>query len=113
MIRPEPGFTFEQIDELNARDFNASAGTPLAEAAARFVESLDEVVSMVEGLSDAELNDLGRYTWLEGDVSLWWPVGGNTFAHYSEHVEILVQPETARPAGQARAPHARPKGGPC
>ena len=89
VVRPEPGYTFEQVDELNDRDLLAARGTPLAEAWRQFDETLTAVLALVESLSDDELNTPGRYRWLPDDGVLWYPVGGNSFDHYEEHIAIL------------------------
>ena len=101
VVRPEPGWTFDQIDALNERDFLANRGTPLAEAWSQFDQTYEAVIALVEGLSDEELNEAGRYAWLEDDVVLWFPVGGNTFDHYEEHLEILASGGDGEAAGGA------------
>ena len=101
VVRPEAGYTFDQIDELNQRDYQANRGTPLAEAWRQFEATYAEVIALVEGLSDDELNDAGRYSWLDADVVLWFPVGGNTFDHYEEHLEILASGGGGEAAGGA------------
>jgi hypothetical protein len=99
VVRPEPGYTFEQIDELNERDFLTNRGTPLADARRQFDETYEAVIALVEGLSDEELNEPGRYAWLEDDVVLWYPLGGNSWDHYEEHLEILASGGDGEAAG--------------
>lgn len=89
VVRPEPGFTFDQIDELNERDHQANRGTPLTEAWRQFEETYAAVLAIFDGLSDEDLNDAGRYDWLTDGAVLWHAIGGNTFDHYEEHVEML------------------------
>ena len=101
VVRPEPGFTFDQIDELNERDFIANRGTPLAEAWRQFDQTYEAAIALVEGLSDEQLNEVGRYSWIEEDAVLWFPVGGNTFDHYEEHIEILASGGNGEAAGVA------------
>jgi hypothetical protein len=99
VTRPEPGYTFDQIDELNERDYVANRGTPLEEARRQFEQTYEAVVTLVEGLSHEELNEPGRYSWLEDDVVLWYPVGGNSWDHYEEHLEILASGGNGEAAG--------------
>lgn len=99
VVRPEPGYTFDQIDELNERDYIANRGTPLDEARRQFEQTYEAVVVLVEGLSDEELNKPGRYAWLEDDVVLWYPIGGNSWDHYEEHLAILASGGGGEAAG--------------
>ncbi len=69
--------------------------------AQQFEATYTEVIALVEGLSDDELNEAGRYSWLDADVVLWFPVGGNTFDHYEEHLEILASGGDGEAAGGA------------
>ena len=46
---------------------------------------------MLEGLTPAQLNEPGHYSWLPPDAPLGYFVAGNTFGHYQEHVESLAE----------------------
>jgi hypothetical protein len=84
---PEPGFTFEQIDELNERDFRAARDLPLEEVRREFAETADAVEALIESLSDEDLNDAARSPWLGFEAR--HTIAGNTYGHYLEHVEAL------------------------
>lgn len=87
VIRPEPGWSFDQLDALNARDYEASRGVSMEAARAAFEEAHAEVTALVGGLSFADLNDEHRYAWLGFPASQ--TIAGNSFAHYREHAEWL------------------------
>ncbi len=87
VVRPEPGWTFEQIDALNARDRAAARGVSLTAARAAFEEGHAEVIALVGRLTVADLNDPERYAWLcyaAADT-----IAGNSFGHYREHAGWL------------------------
>ena len=84
---PEPGFTFEQIDALNERDFLASRDAPLAEVRREFEETAEAVEELIAGLEDADLNDPARVPWLGFEAR--HTIAGNTYGHYAEHVAVL------------------------
>ncbi len=83
--RPEPGYTFEQLDELNERYFAEGRGVSRSAAWKRFAE----VERLVERIGHDRLNEPGLYSWLPEDVAFGYFVAGNTFGHYEEHISIL------------------------
>ena len=86
---PEPGFTFEQVDALNERDWRASRERPLDEVRREFKATAGAVEALIGRLTDDELNDAERVPWLgfEGRHA----IAGNTYGHYAEHFEALEQ----------------------
>ena len=86
---PEPGFTFEQVDALNDRDWRADRETPLDEVRREFEVSADAVEALIGRLTDDDLNDAAHVPWLgfEGRHA----IAGNTYGHYAEHFEALEQ----------------------
>lgn len=87
VVRPEPGWTFDQLDALNSRDHEASRGVSLDAARAAFEQGHAAVVELVRRLSSADLNDGRRYAWLGFPASQ--TIAGNSFGHYREHAEWL------------------------
>jgi hypothetical protein len=85
--RPEPGFSFEQTDALNERDWLASRGRPLEDIRREFEDEHRAVVRLVEGMSEEDLTREDRYPWL-GYAALD-AIAGNSFGHYLEHAEML------------------------
>lgn len=84
---PEPGFTFEQIDGLNERDFLAGRGTPLADVRREFETTADAVEALIASLEDDDLNDPARVPWLGFEAR--HTIAGNTYGHYAEHFAVL------------------------
>lgn len=85
--RPEPGWTFEQMDALNARDRDATRGISVEVAQEAFEEGHAEVVVLVGRLTAADLNAPERYAWL--GYAAADTIAGNSFGHYREHAEWL------------------------
>lgn len=85
--RPETGWTFGEIDVLNARDRDASRGISLEVARAAFEEGHAEVIALVGRLTAADLNAPERYAWL--GYAAADAIAGNSFGHYGEHAEWL------------------------
>jgi hypothetical protein len=84
---PEPGFTFEQVDELNDRDFRASRDLPLQQVRRDFVQTADAVEALLDGLTDDDINDAARVPWLGFEAR--HAIAGNTYGHYAEHFVAL------------------------
>ena len=86
---PEPGFTFEQVDELNDRDWAASRETPLEEVRREFGSTADAVEALIGRLTDDDLNDPGWALWLGFEAR--HTIAGNSYGHYEDHFEDLEQ----------------------
>ncbi len=85
--RPEPDFTFEQLDELNAHDWEASRDTPLDEVRSEFARTADAVEMLIASLTSEDLNDPERAPWLGFEAR--HTIVGNTYGHYAEHLADL------------------------
>ena len=86
---PEPGFSFDQVDALNERDWRASRGTPLDQVRREFEESADGVEALIARLTDDDLNNPARVPWLGFEAR--HAIAGNTYGHYAEHYAVLEQ----------------------
>jgi hypothetical protein len=88
--RPEPGYTWEQMDELNVRDMLAARSLPLAEAQAEARAAFAETRALVASLSDETLFTPGLFDWTEGErLALW--VRYDMWEHYQEHTVDLTE----------------------
>ena len=87
VVRPEPGWTFEQIDALNARDHAAALGITLEVARADFEAAHADIEALVRRLSPNDLNDEHRFSWLGFPAAN--TIAGNSFGHYREHADWL------------------------
>lgn len=89
--RPEPGYTWETMDDLNIRDMLAARALPLAEAQAEARAAFQETRALVATLSEETLFTPGLFSWLEGArLALW--VRYDMWEHYLEHV-LDLRPE--------------------
>ncbi len=87
VVRPEPGWTFDEIDAMNEHYYQASRGIAVADARAAFDIAHAEIEALVRGLSDEDLNDPARFPWLGYPAAN--NIAGNSFGHYREHAEWL------------------------
>jgi hypothetical protein len=86
--RPEPGFTWDDLDALNERDYLADKDRPLSQVMADFRRSFAQFLAKVNNLSDAQLFDPHFYDWPPGEP-LWIAVAANAHWHYLEHTESI------------------------
>ncbi len=87
VVRPEPGWTFDQIDALNARDHDAALRITIEAARATFEDAHAGIEALVRRLSLSDLNDEHRYAWRGFPAAN--TIAGNSFGHYREHAEWL------------------------
>jgi len=48
------------------------------------------LLAQVQGLSEADLTEPHRFAWTEGGTSLVTYVGANSYEHYHEHAEQIL-----------------------
>jgi hypothetical protein len=82
--RPEPGYTFDDIDKLNERDFVASRDTSVAEVLAEAASMHGEALRAIGALSDEDLLDENTFGW-----PMWQMISSNTDEHYREHIDQI------------------------
>jgi hypothetical protein len=83
--RPEPGYTWDQMDELNVRDMRASRLLSLAEVMAEARAIFAATRALVASLREETLFTPGLFAWTEGErLALW--VRYDMWEHYEEHV---------------------------
>jgi len=87
--RPAPGESWDDLDGLNDKLHQAHKDSPLNEVLAGFHASYQQVLEMLNGLSEGDLFDPQRYAWRRGDP-LWHMVAANTWWHYKEHRETIA-----------------------
>jgi hypothetical protein len=83
----DPGsahFGGKSVDELNAAWYAEFQARPLEQVQADFQAVRRQTERRVEAFLDKDLNDPGRYPWLEGHP-LWEWVAGDSFEHEAEH----------------------------
>jgi hypothetical protein len=87
VVRPEPGWTFDDTDAMNEHYHRLTQGIALADARAAFEAAHAQVEVLVRRLSDVDLNDPARFPWLGYPAAD--NIAGNSFGHYREHAEWL------------------------
>jgi hypothetical protein len=98
--RPEPGYTWEQMDALNVSDMEASRALPLAAVMAESRAAFAAARALVASLSEERLFTPGVFPDAETDptdltdstdptdpLALW--VRGDMWEHYEEHAADL------------------------
>ena len=88
--RPEPGVTWDQMDDLNERDFLRAQADTLQEAWDDYHRSYLELFDVVNVMLEEDFGETHRFSWWEGrpisDV-----IAANTFEHYREHAEQIQE----------------------
>ena len=87
---PEAGYTWDDLDDLNARDYQANQARPLAAVWVAFERSYAELVARIVALPEAALITPGTYAWTEAHP-LWRYLDANAGEHYREHAEQIRQ----------------------
>src|SRR5215472_5323785 len=86
--RPEPGVTWDQMDDLNERDFLRAQADTLQEAWDDYHRSYLELFDVVNPMPEEDFGAIHRFSWWEGrpisDV-----IAANSFEHYREHAEQI------------------------
>lgn len=77
----------ETPDEINARIHRDNRDLPLSTVLEAFAASFPSVESLLERLTDEEINDTEVCN--IRDMPLLYFLVGNTFAHYADHVDDL------------------------
>jgi len=91
-VTPAPGHTWgwKSLDELNQRIFRQHQDESPVEAAQAFAASHEQVVALIQGLSEEELFTPGRYGWL-GKATLAASIRANTYNHYRWATKLIRQ----------------------
>ena len=86
--RPEPGVTWEQMDDLNERDFLRARAESLPEAWDNYHRSFLQLFDVVNSMPEEDFGTAHRFSWWEGKpISL--VIAANSFEHYREHAEQI------------------------
>ena len=85
--RPEPGHTFDDLDALNARDYERARERTRGEILSDFQEAHLAIMRIVEWMTDEDLAAPERFAWLGFPAS--HVIAGNSFGHYREHMTVF------------------------
>jgi hypothetical protein len=78
---PAPGLTWRQLDLLNQRIYEKYKDLPLEQVQEQSEASYQQILKLLEGVSEEDLFEPGRYAWLEDDRLVDW-AAANTCNHY-------------------------------
>ena len=78
--------TDEDVNQLNERFFQENRERALADVLADYHAAYQRMVNEVENAEDADLFQVGKFSWLGSDTALWELVAGNTYEHIQEHI---------------------------
>ena len=90
---PAPGIGWEQLDILNQQIYKKHRARSIEDVLRDFHESYNQILSIVEGISEEEMFAIGRYAWL-GESSMVDVILGNTANHYQwakQHIRKWMQ----------------------
>jgi hypothetical protein len=112
---PEPGMTWEDMDQLNERTAQRDRHRTLEEVMAELRASFEEFLLLIQSFSDEELNTAYPFAWGElyqGESSrhLWVSaLAGPGYAHYQDHMyDLLLRLEPSqicKPSPEKLASH--------
>ncbi len=81
-------FGDEQVDTLNQRWYELSKDRPLDMVWNDFLSVRKQTIRRVSEMSDKDLNDQNRYSWLKG-VALIDLIINDTIEHEAEHFDVI------------------------
>lgn len=86
--RPEPGVTWDKIDDLNERDFLRTRDYTLQEVRDDYRRSYQQLFDLVKSMPEEDFGETHRFSWWEGQpISM--VIAANSFEHYREHEEQI------------------------
>lgn len=84
-----PHWNLPSQDERNAAIFADLRGLPLTTVLSQSQEVHHQLVEAINGLSDEELNDAGKFRDMPGEWLPWQVIASNTCEHYSQHFPLV------------------------
>jgi hypothetical protein len=79
---PAPGMTWRELPKLNQQGYERHKDDSLESVLDQFEESHQEILELIEGMSDQEIFEVKYYEWA-GDSSLLPWIAANTSSHYN------------------------------
>lgn len=86
--RPEPGVTWEQMDDLNERDYLRAHDDSLQEARDDYRQSYQQFLELLKSMPEEDFGETHRFSWWE-DKPISTVIAANSFEHYREHEEQI------------------------
>ena len=79
---PALGMTWRDLPKLNQQGYERHRDRPLADVMEDFNKSYNEVLKLIEGMSEEEIFIKGSYPWTGNSSLLTW-IAANTYSHYN------------------------------
>ena len=86
--RPQPGVTWEQMDDLNELDFLRTRDDTLQEARDDYRQSYQQLLALVKSMPEEDFGETHRFSWWQGRP-ISTVIAANSFEHYREHEEQI------------------------
>lgn len=108
VVRYAPGYELletedngdEVTERINAHIFAENQSKPLAAVLDDLQSTRTGLLTLVQTLSDADLNDPHRFDWWDGEP-IWTSIAGNSYEHVREHRALI---ESWRASGGQTTP---------
>jgi hypothetical protein len=88
VVTPEPGYNWRQMGQLNEKYRLMYRDRPLDEVIADFHASYQQILSVIEKVSEEEMLTPGLYGWT-GELPLIAWIAGNTCEHYHWAIQMI------------------------
>lgn len=79
---PAPGMTWRDLPKVNQLGYKRHRGRPLEDVLEDFNKSHNDVLKLIEGMSEEEIFIKGSYPWTGNSSLLTW-IAANTYKHYN------------------------------
>ncbi len=79
---PAPGYTWRELPKLNQEGYEKHKGDTLENVLEQYEKSHQEIVELVEGMSEGEIFEENYYQWTGNSPLLTW-IAANTSSHYN------------------------------
>lgn len=76
-------------DERNQAVYEENKDRPLPEVLQEAGQVFTELIEQLEGLSEEDVTELGRFAEMPEDLPFWRLLAGNSYIHYHEHAEAI------------------------
>ena len=80
---PAPGFTWGQLSALNQQGYERHKDRPLEDVLASYLASYQQVLALIECMTEEEIFEVGRYAWTGKKSNLAVYIAANTYKHYA------------------------------
>jgi hypothetical protein len=79
---PAPGYSWRELPKLNQVGYEQHRDDKLENVLAEYKRSHQEIVKLVEGMTEQEIFEVGYYQWTGESPLLVW-IAANTSSHYN------------------------------